>query len=89
MTADRITSAQPEIQKILAAKPEYVVNTSEFNDVQGRLMALHSHRKLDKNDDPNGPRLRRPPGNGPIEEGSPDDKQNPDQDERPTLKRRE
>jgi len=34
MTDNRIKAAQDEIQKILVAKPEYVVNTSEFNDVK-------------------------------------------------------
>jgi predicted Zn-dependent protease len=90
MTDDRIKASQAEIQKILKAKPEYVVNTSEFNDVKGRLLALHNRRKVDKNDDPNRPRLRRAPGsNGPIDEDNPDDQQKPDQDERPTLKRRD
>ena len=32
LTDDRIKSAQAEIQKILVEKPEYVVNTSEFDD---------------------------------------------------------
>jgi predicted Zn-dependent protease len=88
MTDDRIKSAQGEIQKILVAKPEYVVNTSEFNDVKGRLAMLHNHRKVET-EDPNRPRLRRAPGTGtgPVDENS-DDKQKPDQDERPTLKRR-
>jgi len=85
MTDDRIKSAQEEIQKILVAKPEYVVNTSEFNDVRGRLAMLHNHRKID-NEDPNRPRLRRAPGSG---TGTVDDPgQKPDSDERPTLKRR-
>jgi predicted Zn-dependent protease len=90
MTDDRIKTAQEEIQKILVAKPEYVVNTSEFNDVKGRLAMLHNRKKVDT-DDPNRPRLRRAPGTGtgPID-GSADDKDNkPDQDERPTLKRRD
>jgi len=88
MTDDRIKSAQGEIQKILVAKPEYVVNTSEFNDVRGRLAMLHNHRKVET-EDPNRPRLRRAPGSGtgPVDENG-DDKQKPDQDERPTLKRR-
>ena len=88
MTDDRIKSAQGEIQKILVAKPEYVVNTSEFNDVKGRLAMLHNHRKVET-EDPNRPRLRRAPGTGtgPVDENG-DDKQKPDQDERPTLKRR-
>jgi predicted Zn-dependent protease len=89
MTDDRITSAQSEIQKILKSKPEYVVNTSEFVDVKGRLNALHNRRKVDNDKDSNRPRLRRAPGNGPIDEDNPDDKQKPDQDERPTLKRRD
>jgi predicted Zn-dependent protease len=86
MTDDRIKAAQDEIQKYLVAKPEYVVNTSEFNDVRNRLAMLHNHRKID-NEDPNRPRLRRAPGSG---TGTIDDKdqQPPDSDERPTLKRR-
>ena len=89
MTDDRIKAAQTEIQKILVSKPEYVVNTSEFNDVKNRLALLHNHRKVDK-EDPNRPRLRRAPGTGtgPVDETSGDDKQKTDQDERPTLKRR-
>jgi predicted Zn-dependent protease len=89
MTDDRIKAAQDEIQKILVAKPEYVVNTSEFDNVKGRLAMLHNRKKVET-EDPNRPRLRRAPGTGtgPIDENS-DDKQKPDQDERPTLKRRD
>ena len=89
MTDDRIEAAQNEIQTILKAKPEYVVNTSEFNDVKARLYSLHNRRKLQKGkDDPNRPTLRRTPGsgNGPVDDN---DKQPADQDERPTLKRRD
>jgi len=90
MTDDRIKASQEEIQKILVAKPEYVVNTSEFNDVKGRLAMLHNRRKVDTKEDPNRPRLRRAPGTGtsPTDAGSGDDNQKTDQDERPTLKRR-
>jgi predicted Zn-dependent protease len=89
MTDDRIKASQEEIQKILVAKPEYVVNTSEFNDVKARLAMLHNRRKVDTKDDANRPRLRRAPGtgSGPVDDNA-DDKQKPDQDERPTLKRR-
>jgi len=87
-TDDRIATAQKNIATILKAKPEYVVNTSEFNDVKARLEMLHNHRRIDKRDDPNRPTLRRSPGSGPID--SDDDKKAPaDQDERPTLKRRD
>ena len=63
MTDDRIKTAQDEIQTILPPKPEYVVNTSEFNDVKGRLAMLHNRRNVN-GDDPNRPRLRRAPGSG-------------------------
>jgi beta-barrel assembly-enhancing protease len=90
LTDDRIRSAQAEIQKILVAKPEYVVNTSEFDDVRTRLAKLNNPSKIDNDKDSNRPRLRRAPGSGtiPVDETT-DDKQKPDQDERPTLKRRE
>jgi predicted Zn-dependent protease len=89
MTDDRIAASQKEIQQILVAKPEYVVNTSEFNDVKARLYSLHNHRKTEKGkDDPSRPTLRRSPGSG---TGTVDDndKTPADQDERPTLKRRD
>jgi len=90
MTDDRIKAAQVEIDKILVAKPEYVVNTSEFNDVKARLAMLHNRRKVDTKDD-GRPRLRRAPGsgNGPVDENEDGTKPKTDQDERPTLKRRD
>jgi predicted Zn-dependent protease len=91
MTDDRIKTAQTEIDKILVAKPEYVVNTSEFNDVKGRLNMLHNHRKVDTNKDDGRPRLRRAPGsgNGPVDQNDDGTTPKTDQDERPTLKRRD
>src|SRR5881392_2584768 len=59
MTDDRIKTSQKTIQDILKAKPEYVVNTSEFNDVKNRLSMLHNRRKVDTDKDSNRPRLRR------------------------------
>jgi beta-barrel assembly-enhancing protease len=88
MTDNRIKAAQEEIQTILEPKPEYVVNTSEFNDVKGRLSMLHNRRKVDT-EDPNRPKLRRAPGNnGPVDETEDGKKPKTDEDERPTLKRR-
>jgi predicted Zn-dependent protease len=91
MTDDRIKTAQTEIDKILVAKPEYVVNTSEFNDVRGRLNMLHNRRKVDTNKDDGRPRLRRAPGsgNGPVDPNDDGTTPKTDQDERPTLKRRD
>ncbi|HXK01468.1 MAG TPA: M48 family metallopeptidase [Verrucomicrobiae bacterium] len=90
-TPSRIKAAQSEIQKILEAKPEYVVNTSEFNDVKNRLAMLHNRRKLDQKEDPNRPRLRRAPGSGtgPVDPNDDGTKPKTDEDERPTLKRRD
>ena len=39
-TPDRIQASQAEIAKILPAKAEYVVTTSEFDDVKSRLAAI-------------------------------------------------
>jgi len=87
-TDDRIKLSQNEIEKILAAKPEYVVNTSEFNDVKARLDMLHNRRKVTQTD-PNRPQLRRAPGSGtgPVDANS--GTTTTDTDDRPTLKRRD
>jgi hypothetical protein len=86
MSDDRIEAAQAEIARILAAKPEYVVNTSEFGDVKTRLAMLQNRRRVDSEKDSNSPHLRRAPGTGasPAEEGG---DQKRDEDDRPRLKR--
>jgi len=91
MTDDRIRAAQKNIQELLKAKPEYVVTTSEFNDVKGRLMAMHNKRKIDNPADSNRPTLRRAPGSNTGTVGTDEDGKAPassDDDDRPTLKRR-
>jgi len=87
MNDDRIKSAQNEIGTILKSQPEYVVNTSEFNDVRDRLAMMHNRRKPDSKDDPNRPRLRRNT-NGPVDPGG-GTTTTDDGDDRPTLKRRD
>ena len=84
MTDDRIKVAQKNIQEYLKERPEYVVTTSEFNDVKARLMAMHNKRRVD-NQDLNRPTLRKAPGSSTG--GDKDDKSGSD-DDRPTLKRR-
>ena len=71
----RIKKSQENINKYLKAKPEYVVTTSEFNDVKARLYTLENHRKIDDTKDSNRPRLRRNPnaGSGPIDDNTGDD----------------
>jgi predicted Zn-dependent protease len=82
-TDDRIVKAQQNIQNMLKERPEYVVTTSEFNDVKARLMAFHNKRKTDTKD-LNRPQLKKAPGSG----SSSDDKSSSGDDDRPTLKRR-
>jgi predicted Zn-dependent protease len=91
MTDDRIKASQKNIQEYLKAKPEYVVTTSEFNDVKSRLYMLENHRKMDDKKDSNRPTLRRPnsTGGGTIDDTNGDSKPQTDSDERPTLKRRD
>jgi len=81
MTEDRIQNAQENIQTNLKSRPEYVVTTSEFNKVKGRLSVLQNRRKVDEKD-LDRPTLRKKPGaNG--EDGTAED-----EDERPTLQRK-
>lgn len=86
-TADRIEAAQKNISELLRERPEYVITTSEFEEVKERIIAMSNRRKLGPSDDPNRPRLKRAPGAGtePVEG---DGKKTEDPDERPTLKRR-
>jgi beta-barrel assembly-enhancing protease len=89
MTDDRIRAAQKNIQELLVAKPEYVVTTSEFNDVKARLLAMHNRRVIDTKDILR-PTLRRTPGSGtgPVDADENGKTPKADEDERPTLKRR-
>src|SRR5262249_53989017 len=87
MTDDRIVAAQKNIQEHLKEPPEYVVTTSEFNDVKGRLAMLHNRRKID-NKDLNRPQLRKAPGAGTGSSTDKDGKGTSTDDDRPTLKRR-
>jgi len=85
-TDDRIIAAQKNIQELLKARPEYVVTTSEFNDVKGRLAMLHNRKKIDDKDS-NRPQLRKAPGSG-TSGGASGGSTSGSDDDRPTLKRR-
>ena len=60
MDAQRIDNTQKEIQRILPAKPEYVVSTSEYHDMRERL--IESERKKKADDSDGRPHLRVSPG---------------------------
>jgi predicted Zn-dependent protease len=87
-TDDRIKHSQETIQKYLKAKPEYVVNTSEFNDVKVRVVAMHGRRNVTDPKDAGRPTLRRNP-NGAIDSNGNETAPKSDQSDRPTLKRRD
>jgi predicted Zn-dependent protease len=82
--ADRIQKSQDEIRKILPAKQQYVVTTSEFDEVKARLAAIENKHKLLDEKDSSKPSLRRTANTSDkSEDGKKDD------DDRPTLKRRD
>ena len=96
-TPDRILHSQEEIARILPAKDEYLVTTSEFDDVKGRLARIENKRRL--LDAKNGPKpsLRRAStdSSGNNSNSSTDnsnsgtDNSNDSSTDRPTLHRRD
>jgi predicted Zn-dependent protease len=83
-TPDRIEATQKEIAAILPPRDEYVVTTSEFDDVKARLARIENKRQLKDGGNSNQPTLRRAntsnndPNNPNAQQG----------DDRPTLQRR-
>ena len=84
-TPDRILHSQEEIARILPAKDEYTVTTSEFDDIKGRLARIENKRRLTDSKDTKRPSLRRA-STDPNAQGG-DNSQTGD--DRPTLHRRE
>jgi predicted Zn-dependent protease len=58
-TPDRIIHSEEEIATILPARPDYMVTTSEFDDVKTRLARLENKRKINDGKGGNKPTLRR------------------------------
>jgi len=58
-TGDRIIKCEAEIKEILPKKEQYMVSTSEFDDVKGRLQQVISNRKKLKAGESSGPTLRK------------------------------
>jgi predicted Zn-dependent protease len=57
-TPDRILRTQEEIAQILPPRKEYLVNTSEFDDVKARLARIESRRRLTASKNGKKPELR-------------------------------
>jgi beta-barrel assembly-enhancing protease len=76
MTDDRIKRAQKEIEEYLPGRGEYIVDTSEFEQVKTRVAELSNRRRID------GGRVNLPV----LHRRGPEDDKKPD-DGRPTLRR--
>jgi predicted Zn-dependent protease len=59
-TPERILHSQEEIARILPARDEYTVTTSEFDDVKARLARIENKRRLTDSKNTNKPSLRKP-----------------------------
>ncbi|MGB9073163.1 MAG: M48 family metallopeptidase [Terriglobales bacterium] len=82
-TPDRIEKSQQEIGTILPARPQYLVSTSEFDDVKARLAVIENRHKVLDEKDGKKPSLRR---TSTKDKSTGNDKSA--DDDRPTLKRR-
>jgi len=82
-TPDRIQKTQKEINDLLPARPEYKVDTSEFQEVKARLALLENRRKIDEGN-ADRPTLRRTS----HQSSGADSGSGANDDDRPTLKRR-
>jgi predicted Zn-dependent protease len=88
-TPDRILHSQEEIARILPARDEYTVTTSEFDDVKARLARIENKRRLTDSKDKNKPSLRRAStGTGDPTSPSTSDSGS-SSDDKPTLHRRD
>ena len=84
-TPDRIENTQKEIARILPARSEYIVTSSEFDSVKSRLRNIMFKTKAQDNA-PGKPTLRTKTEQSKKQPGSTDP--NSTDDDRPTLKRR-
>ncbi|MGA7853789.1 MAG: M48 family metallopeptidase [Candidatus Acidiferrales bacterium] len=87
-TPERIKASQKEIATILPQRDEYIVTTSEFDQVKHRLQLIEANVKVnDKN--PNKPTLRKKTGTNKPGDTTSTGSSDPDSDpDRPTLQRR-
>ncbi|MGA7913599.1 MAG: M48 family metallopeptidase [Candidatus Acidiferrales bacterium] len=87
-TPDRIEASQKEIATILPQRDEYIVTTSEFDQVKRRLQLIEANVKVnDKN--PNKPTLRKKTATNKPGDTTTTGSSDPDSDpDRPTLQRR-
>ncbi len=82
-TPDRIEKSQHEIASILPARDQYIVDTSEFQQVKKRLALIMKHRQLNDKKEEENPELRRT-----VDDRTPDQQGTQDTDDRPVIKRK-
>jgi predicted Zn-dependent protease len=90
-TPDRILHTQEEIARILPARDEYMVTSSEFDDVKARLARIENKRRLTDTKGVTRPSLRRA-STGPDTTGSSTGDSTDSastSDDKPTLHRRD
>ena len=92
-TPDRILHSQEEIARILPARDEYMVTTSEFDDVKARLARIENKRRLTDTKGVTRPSLRRASTGPDDSSGGQTSGQSSDpnssSDDKPTLHRRD
>ena len=84
-TPDRISELQKEMATILPTKDQYLISSSEFDDVKARLAALENRRKLNDAKDDGRPTLRRASQKDGADKDNKDGKT--EDEDRPTLKK--
>ncbi len=95
MTPDRVAAAQKEMKNVLPPRPEYVVDTSEFEQVKARLASIENKHKVQNDKSKDRPTLRRArpiirrtdSGSGSGNGSSNGSSSSSTDDDRPTLKR--
>jgi predicted Zn-dependent protease len=92
MNVERIQTAQDEIRKYLPDRPEYILDTSEFQRVKARLEMLENSRRLGgKDSEPGRPVLLKRASTSGADSSTNNSKQassdSSDPPGRPTLKR--
>ena len=87
-TPDRIVHSQEEIAHILPARDEYMVTSSEFDDVKARLARIENKRRLTDTKGVTSPSLRRASTSGDNGSGDSTDSTS-SSDDKPTLHRRD
>ncbi len=88
-TQDRIEKTQANIASVLPNRDQYIINTSEFDSIKGKLIAMENRKKPADGEKSNKPTLkRRTSGQTDDASDEPATTTTDTGDDRPTLKRR-